>query len=90
VVRYDGLWWPALSISCAVTNTVALTGGGSESLSFDCTTLPDGVCTTSLGTFTFFGAAVPVFCRPLAPPSGPDPGETRTFSGELSVSAEWP
>jgi hypothetical protein len=90
VVQYGGLWWPAMSISCSVTNTVALTGGGSESLSFDCTTLPDGVSTTSLGTFTFFGAAVPVFCRPLAPASGPDPAETRTFSGALTVSAEWP
>jgi hypothetical protein len=90
MVQYGGLFWPAMSISCSVTNTVTLAGGGSETLSFDCTTLPDGVSTTSLGTFMFFGAAVPVFCQPLAPPSGPDPGETRTFSGALTVSAEWP
>ncbi len=90
LVQYNGLFWPAMSVSCSVTNTVTVTGGGSETLSFDCTTLPDGVSTTSLGTFTFFGAAVPVFCRPLAPASGPDPAETRSFSGALTVSAEWP
>jgi hypothetical protein len=90
VVKYNGLWWPAMSVSCAVTNTVALTGGGSEELEFDCTSLPEPGSTTSLGTFTFFGAAAAIFCQPLAPPSGPDPGETRTFSGALSVAAEWP
>jgi len=89
VIRYDGLWWPAMSVSCQVTNTVNLTGGGELELEFDCTTLPDPESTTSLGTFSFFGASVPVFCTALAPPSGPDPGETRTFSGALTVANEW-
>jgi hypothetical protein len=90
VIRYAGLWWPALSVSCQVTNTVELDGGGSLDLNFDCTTLPDPASTTSLGTFAFFGVDVPVFCRPLAPGSGSDPGETRTFSGALTVADEWP
>jgi hypothetical protein len=90
MVRYAGLWWPAMSVSCSVTNTVAIEGGGSEELSFDCTSLPDAESTTRLGSFTFFGTAVPIFCTPLAPASGPDPAETRTFSGTLSVAAEWP
>ena len=90
VIRFNGLWWPALSISCLVSNTVALDSGGEAELSFDCTTLPDPESTTSLGTFTFFGTDVPVFCAPLAPASGPDPAETRTFSGTLTVADEWP
>jgi hypothetical protein len=90
IVRYAGLWWPALSISCRVVNIVTLDSGGSLELSFDCTTLPDLESTTSLGTFTFFGVDVPVFCAPLAPPSGPDPAETRSFSGMLTVLDEWP
>ncbi len=90
MVKYNGLWWPALSVSCQVTNTVALAGGGAEELEFDCTSLPLAGSTTSLGTFTFFGAAVPVFCQPLAPASGPEPAETRTFSGALTVASEWP
>ena len=90
MVQFNGLWWPALSVSCAVTNTVTLASGGEEQLAFDCTTLPDPNSTTALGTFTFFGVDVPVFCTDLAPPSGPDPGETRTFSGSLTVATEWP
>lgn len=89
VIKYNNLWWPAMSVSCQVTNTVALTGGGELELAFDCTTLPDPASTTSLGTFTFFGVAVPVFCTPLSPASGSDPAETRTFSGTLAVSEEW-
>ena len=90
IVHYAGLWWPALSISCDVMNTVALSGGGSASLHYDCTTLPDPDSTYSLGTFSFFGQAVPVFCQPLAPGHYPHPGETRTFSGALTVANEWP
>ena len=90
VIRYNGLWWPALSVSCQVTNTVMLAGGGELALSFDGTTLPDAESTTALGTFTFFGVDVPVFCTPLAPGSGSDPGETRAFSGALTVADEWP
>jgi hypothetical protein len=90
IVQYNGQWWPALSVSCSVTNTVTLASGGQEQLAYDCTTLPDPNSTTPLGTFTFFGVAVPVFCTDLAPPSGPDPGETRTFSGTLTVADEWP
>jgi len=89
MVKYAGQYWPALSVSCSVTNTVALDAGGSASISFDCTTLPDPASTTELGAFTFFGASVPVFCQPLAPADGSDPAETRTFSGSLSVAGEW-
>ena len=89
VIRYNGLWWPALSVSCQVTNRVMLDGGGELGMNFACTTLPDPASTTALGTFTFFGVAVPVFCPPLAPASGPDPGETRSFSGSLTVADEW-
>ena len=81
VVQYAGLWWPALSVSCQVTNTVALSGAARWSSSFDCTTLPDPESTTEIGTFTFFGVAVPVFCTALAPPSGPDPGRRGRFPG---------
>ncbi|MCE0484363.1 MAG: hypothetical protein LV479_09020 [Methylacidiphilales bacterium] len=89
VVKYDGLWWPAMSISCSVTNTVELDSGGELEMSFDCTTLPDPESTTEISAFSFFGVSVPVFCMPLAPASGPDPAETRTFSGSLTVADEW-
>jgi hypothetical protein len=88
VIRYDGMWWPAMSVSCSVTNTVALDSGGSLSIEYDCTTFdPDS--TTEIGSFSFFGVSVPVFCAGLAPASGPDPAETRTFSGSLTVANEW-
>ena len=90
VVKYAGLWWPAMSISCSVTNTVELDSGGEASIGFDCTTLPDPDSTTEIGSFSFFGVSLPVFCTDLAPPSGPDPGETRTFSGSIAVATEWP
>jgi len=90
VVKYAGLWWPAMSISCSVTNTVELDSGDEASIDFDCTTLPDPESTTEIGSFSFFGVSLPVFCTDLMPPSGPDPGETRTFSGSMSVAAEWP
>ncbi len=84
VVKYDGLWWPVMSISCAVTNTVELDGGGSLSMAYDCTTLPDPLSTTEIGSFSFFGTSVPVYATALAP------GETRSFSGALTVAGEWP
>lgn len=90
VIKYGGLWWPAMSVSCSVTNTVALDSGGEAAIAYDCSTLPDGVSVTEIGAFSFFGVSVPVFCTPLAPASGPDPAETRTFSGSLTVAAEWP
>jgi hypothetical protein len=90
VVKYNGLWWPAMSISCSVENTVELDIGGEAGIGFDCTTLPDPDSTTEIGSFDFFGVTVPVFCTDLAPASGPDPAETRTFSGSLQVAAEWP
>ena len=37
-----GQWWPALSVSCSVTNTVTLTTGGSLALEYDCTTFDPG------------------------------------------------
>ena len=82
VVRFDGKWWPAMSVSASVTNSVALSGGGSLSMEFDCTTFDPG-STTEIGAFSFFGVSVPVFCAGLAP------GETRTFSGSLTVANEW-
>jgi hypothetical protein len=88
VIRFDGKWWPAMSVSCAVTNTVDLDSGGSLSIGFDCTTFDPG-STTEIGTFSFFGVSVPVFCAGLAPASGSDPAETRTFSGALTVANEW-
>ncbi len=89
VVKYEGLWWPAMSISCSVNNTVALDSGGEASIEFDCTTLPDPLSTTEIGTFSFFGVSLPVFCKDLAPPSGTYPAETRTFSGAITVAEEW-
>ncbi len=85
VVKYGGLWWPAMSVSCSVTNTVALVSGGSLSIGYDCTTF-DPASTTEIGSFSFFGISVPVYCTALAPASGPDPAETRTFSGSLTVA----
>jgi hypothetical protein len=81
VVRYDGLWW-------SVTNMVALTSGGSLSIEYDCSTF-DPASTTEIGLFSFFGASVPVFCTALAPASGSEPAETRTFSGSLTVANEF-
>jgi hypothetical protein len=89
MIKYAGQWWPAMSISCSVTNTVNLTGGGSESMEFDCTTLPDPSSTTNIGSFSFFGVSVPVFCQPLQPGDGSDPAETRSFTGSLTVAGEW-
>ena len=89
MVRYAGQWWPAMNVSCSVTNTVELTGGGSLSMEYDCTTF-DPASTTEIGSFSFFGVSVPVYCAGLAPRSGPTPAETRTFSGELTVANDWP
>jgi hypothetical protein len=89
MVKYAGQYWPAMSISCAVTNTVTLTAGGSESIEFDCSTLQDAASTTEIGSFSFFGVSVPVFCHPLAPADGGGAAETRTFTGSLSVAGEW-
>ena len=89
VIRYGGLWWPTMSISCAVSNTLDLDSGGSIAVGFDCTTLPDPASTVNIGSFSFFGVSVPVFCTALAPASGGDPAETRTFSGALTVALEW-
>ncbi len=90
VVKYAGLWWPAMSVSCSVANSVELDIGGESGISFDCTTLPDPESTTEIGSFSFFGVSLPVFCTALSPPSGPDPAETRTFSGSITVATEWP
>jgi hypothetical protein len=90
MIRYAGQYWPALSITCSVTNSVDLDSGGSASISFDCTTLPDPSSTTQIGTFTFFGVDVPVFCPPLAPGDSADAPETRAFTGSLAVANEWP
>lgn len=89
VIKYNGLFWPVMSISCAVTNTLVLDSGGSLAVGFDCTTLPDPASTVNIGSFSFFGVSVPVFCTALALASGSDPAETRTFSGSLTVASEW-
>jgi hypothetical protein len=78
-----------MSISCSVSNTVTLETGGELSISYDCTTLPDPESTTEMGSMSFFGVSIPVFCTALAPASGSDPAETRTFSGTLTVAEEW-
>jgi hypothetical protein len=89
IVKYAGMYWPAMSISCAVTNTVNLDGGGSESIEFDCTTLPDPSSTTAIGSFSFFGSSVPVYCQPLQPGDSADPAETRTFAGSIAEGVMW-
>jgi hypothetical protein len=88
VIQYDGQWWPAMSVSCSVTNTVHLTSGGSLSIEYDCTTF-DPASTIEIGSFSFFGVSVPVYCTALAPRSGSTPAETRTFSGSLTVAEEF-
>jgi hypothetical protein len=82
VVRYAGQWWPAMSVSCAVANTVTLSGGGELGIGFSCDTY-NPASTTLIGAFTFFGASVPVYCAGLAA------GETRTISGAISVADEF-
>ena len=82
VIRYDGKWWPAMSVSCSVTNTVALESGGELEVVYACDTF-DPASTTEIGSFSFFGVSLPVFCPAL------EAGETRTFSGALTVANEW-
>ena len=77
-----------MSVSCSVTNTVHLTSGGSLSIEYDCTTF-DPASTIEIGSFSFFGVSVPVYCTALAPRSGSTPAETRTFSGSLTVAEEF-
>ncbi len=89
IIRFGGKWWPAMSVSCGVTNTVSLTTGGSLSIEFDCTTY-DPASTIEIGAFSFFGVSLPVFCRELQAAEGTRPAETRTFSGALTVANEWP
>jgi hypothetical protein len=88
VIKFDGKWWPAMSVSCSVTNSVSLSSGGSLSIGYDCTTF-DPASTTAIGSISLFGISVPMFCTALAPASGSDPAETRTFSGALTVANEW-
>ena len=83
VVKFDGKWWPAMSISCSVSNTVTLDGGGELEIAYSCDSYDPG-STTEIGAFSFFGVSVPVFCESLGP------GETRSFSGSLAVETEWP
>jgi hypothetical protein len=83
VVKFDGKWWPAMSVSCSVTNTVTLSGGGELEIAYSCDSY-DPASTTEIGAFSFFGASVPVYCGVLGS------GETRTFSGSLAVEDEWP
>jgi hypothetical protein len=83
VVRFDGQWWPAMSVSCSVLNTVTLSGGGALGIAYSCDTY-NPASTTLIGTFAFFGVSVPVYCGGLGP------GETRTISGAITVADEWP
>jgi hypothetical protein len=89
VIQYAGQWWLAMSVSCAVTNSVHLASGGSLAISYNCSSF-DPASTTLIGSFSFFGVSVPVYCTPLAAGSGSTPAETRTFSGSLTVANEWP
>ena len=82
VIKYDGKWWPAMSVSCSVTNTVALESGGELEIAYSCDSF-DPASTTEIGAMSFFGVSAPVFCAGLAS------GETRTFSGTLTVANEW-
>jgi len=82
VIKFGGKWWPAMSVSCSVANTVTLDAGGALEIAYSCDSYDPG-STTEIGTFTFFGATVPIFCEALAP------GETRTFSGSIAVETEW-
>jgi hypothetical protein len=51
-------------------------------MGFACDTF-NPASTTEIGTFSFFGVSVPVYCGALAV------GETRTFSGSIAVETEW-
>jgi hypothetical protein len=82
VVRYGGQWWPAMSVSCAVSNTVTLSGGGTLSIAYSCDSY-NPASTTTIGAFSLFGTEVAVHCAALAA------GETRTFSGSLTVEDEF-
>jgi hypothetical protein len=82
VVQFDGKWWPAMSISCAVTNTVTVSGGSLE-IVYECDSYDPG-STIEIGTFSFFGTSIPIYCASLGS------GETRTFSGSIAVENEWP
>jgi hypothetical protein len=82
VVKYGGLWWPAMSVSCGVSNTVTLSGGGTLAIAFSCDSY-NPASTVPVGTFSFFGNVITVNCGGLAA------GETRTFSGAISVADEW-
>jgi hypothetical protein len=82
VVQYDGKWWPAMSVSCSVNNTVTLNTGGELGIVYACDSY-NPASTTEIGTFSFFGAAVPVHCAALPM------GVTRSFSGSLAVANEW-
>ncbi len=88
VIKYAGQWWPAMSIFCSVSNTVPLSGGGSASIAYICSTA-NPAHTVEIGTMSFFGVSLPVFCPPLQPAHGSVPAETRTFSGALTVANEW-
>jgi hypothetical protein len=82
VVRFNGQWWPAMSISCSVQNAVTLSGGGEVNILFTCDTYRTS-STVAIGTISFFGKTIPMNC------GGLHAGETRTFSGSLSVADEW-
>jgi hypothetical protein len=81
-VKYDGKWWPAMSVSCAVTNTVTPESGGELEIAYACDSY-DPASTVEIGAMSFFGVSVPVYCAALAA------GETRSFSGSLTVANEW-
>ncbi len=83
VIKFDGKWWPAMSVSCSVANTVTLDSGGGGEIAYSCDSY-DPASTTEIGTFSFFGVTAPVFCAGLGS------GETRTFSGSIAVETEWP
>ncbi len=82
VVKYAGKWWPAMSVSSSTDNTVTVHTGGELSMVYSCDSF-DPASTVEIGSFSFFGESVPVFCGPLGS------GETRSFSGSIAVEMEW-
>ena len=79
VVKYDGQWWPAMSVSCAVTNTVTLDSAAASWRSRSTARRSIRASTTEIGAFSFFGVSVPVFCAGLAPASGRIPRRRGRF-----------
>ncbi len=71
-----------MSVSCAVSNSVRLSGGGEVSIAFSCDSYNPS-STTPVGTFSLFGNEIAVNCADWRR------ARRGTFSGALSVADEW-